>query len=54
MKKAVSILAIVAMTMGMISCETDTDVQETVDLFETLDQESTDGHETTEDGRNDN
>ena len=51
MKKAVSILAIVAMTMGMISCETDTDVQETVDLFETIDQESTDHEHSTNDDR---
>ena len=46
MKKVASILAVAALTMGMVSCETESDVQETVDLFEVLDEEATDGDNT--------
>ncbi|MDC6364929.1 MULTISPECIES: hypothetical protein [Flavobacteriaceae] len=52
MRKVVCILAVVAMGMGMMSCEADTDVQDTESLFEALDQESTDKSESDAEGRN--
>lgn len=45
MKKPLCLFAIAVMTLGIYSCETETDIQETESLFETLEVEtkSTDG-----------
>ncbi|MEO9513542.1 MAG: hypothetical protein ABJN84_11055 [Flavobacteriaceae bacterium] len=45
MKKTLSILAVAAMTVGMISCEAETSTQETEDLFEVFDQDASTGHD---------
>ncbi len=51
MKKVVSIVAVAVLSLGMFSCEAETNVQDTESLFETLEQESTDGNNASEDER---
>ncbi len=51
MKKVVSIVAVVVMSLGMFSCEAETNVQDTESLFETLEQDSTDGNAKTNEER---
>ncbi|WP_175288713.1 hypothetical protein [Flagellimonas eckloniae] len=52
MRKTLSILAIAAMTIGMVSCEAESSVQETEDLFESIaDQDATTGNDSDEDAR---
>ena len=43
MKKVMSILALALLTIGISSCEADTNIQDTEALFEQLDQNATDG-----------
>ncbi|MFC4220026.1 hypothetical protein [Flagellimonas marina] len=45
MKRALSIFALTLLTVGMFSCEPETDVQDTEAMIKTLklDQEATDG-----------
>jgi len=43
MKKVMSILALALLTIGISSCEADTNIQDTEALFEKLDQNATDG-----------
>ncbi|WP_190808965.1 hypothetical protein [Flagellimonas sp. S3867] len=54
MKKTLSILAVAVMTLGLFSCEAETDVAETENLFESIgDQDSTTGNNSgQDDGRN--
>ncbi|WP_420322781.1 hypothetical protein [Flagellimonas sp.] len=55
MKKTLSILALAVMTLGFFSCEAETDVTETENLFESIgDQDSTTGSNNSgqDDGRN--
>jgi len=58
MKKVMSILALALLTIGISSCEADTNIQDTEALFEQLDQNATDGQDsdvevrTEEDGFN--
>ncbi|UII75624.1 hypothetical protein LV716_15370 [Flagellimonas sp. HMM57] len=40
MKRFLRLFAIAAVTLGIYSCETETDVQETESLFETLEVET--------------
>ncbi|MBS9463066.1 hypothetical protein KIM67_11650 [Flagellimonas sp. 389] len=53
MKKTLRLFAIAVMTLGIYSCETETDVQETESLFETLEVEiqGTDGEISPNDDR---
>lgn len=51
MRKVVSIFAVVVMTMGLFSCEAESDVSETEALFETLDQDSSTGKSAGSDDR---
>ena len=51
MKKVLSIVAIAVFTLGLTSCEAETNVQDTESLFETLEQESTDDQNVNEDER---
>lgn len=51
MRKVVSIFAVVVMTMGLFSCEAESDVSETEALFETLDQDSSTGKQNGSDDR---
>lgn len=45
MKKTLSILAMAVFTLGLFSCEAETDVAETETLFESIeDQDSTTGN----------
>ena len=43
MKKVLSILALALLTIGITSCEADTNIQDTEALFVQLDQNATDG-----------
>lgn len=56
MKKTLSILAVAVLTLGMFSCEAESDVQETEALMAALenadDQESTEGTTSPDDDRN--
>ncbi|WP_411030964.1 hypothetical protein [Spongiimicrobium sp. 3-5] len=53
MKKAASILAVVVMSIGMFSCESESSLEETQALYQDLgDENATDGQSTTTDGRN--
>ncbi len=54
MKKTLSILAVALMTLGMFSCEAETDVSETEALMAQLeDQEANTGNSSSQDdGRN--
>lgn len=52
MKKAASILAIALMGMGMVSCENDNAMEETQALYETLEEDATDGSGSKSDPRN--
>ena len=47
MKKALSILAIMVFTVGLFSCEADTNIEETEALFD-VEQNATDGNEVEE------
>ncbi len=52
MKKTLSILAVAVMTLGMFSCEAETDVSETEALMAQLeDQEATGGQNANDDDR---
>lgn len=52
MKKTLSILAIAVMSLGLFSCEAESDVNETEALFETLeDQNANTGNNSTDDDR---
>ncbi|NAY90741.1 hypothetical protein GTQ34_02310 [Muricauda sp. JGD-17] len=51
MKKVLTIAAVALFTLGMFSCEAETDVQEAESLFASLDQEATDGKEANDDDR---
>ncbi len=53
MKKAFGILAVALFSLGMFSCESETSVEETEALFETLkiDGKSVDGNEEVDDHR---
>ena len=53
MKKVFGIVAVAVFSLGLFSCESETNVQETEALFETLkvDQNSVDGDEKVDDGR---
>lgn len=51
MKKAASILAIVLMGMGMVSCENDNAMEETQALYETLEEDANDGNSAKSDVR---
>ena len=52
MKKTVSILAVLVMSIGLFSCEADNNLEETQSLYENLeDTEATDGDEVKDDGR---
>lgn len=53
MKKTLSILALAAMTVGMISCEAETSTQETEELFELIDQEAGGGSNSDKEVRED-
>ena len=44
MKKAFSILAVITLTIGLFSCEADTNIEETEALFD-VEQNATDGQE---------
>lgn len=50
MKKVLSIFAVVVMSIGMFSCESETNLEETQALFENIN--ATDGDEVPPDGRN--
>ena len=53
MKKAASILAVVVMSIGMFSCESESSLEETQALYENLgDENATDGQSSNTDGRN--
>nr|WP_299339958.1 hypothetical protein [Allomuricauda sp.] len=56
MKKIFGLLALAVMTLGIVSCEAETSIEETESLFETIDvqvdQDSVDGAGTVEDPRN--
>jgi len=45
MKKVLSILALAMFTIGISSCEADTNIQDTEALFVQLDQNATDGQD---------
>jgi len=45
MKKVLSILALAMLTIGITSCEADTNIQDTEALFVQLDQNATDGQD---------
>ncbi len=51
MKKVLSIVAIAVFTLGLTSCEAETNVQDTESLFETLEQESTDSNQSNDESR---
>ncbi|WP_425237360.1 hypothetical protein [Ulvibacterium sp.] len=51
MKKAASILAIALMGMGMVSCENDNAMEETQALYETLEEDATDGSQSNNETR---
>lgn len=51
MKKTVSILAVLVMSIGLFSCEADNNLEETQSLYENLDTDATDGNEVKDDGR---
>ncbi len=52
MRKVVSIFAVAVMTMGLFSCEAETNVSETEALFEGLDdQDATEGNKSQDDDR---
>ncbi len=50
MKKTLSILAIMVFTVGLFSCEADTNIEETEALFD-VEQNATDGGEVADEGR---
>ena len=52
MKKVVSIVAVAVLSLGMFSCEAETNVQDTESLFETLEQDSTDDENKSPEERN--
>lgn len=43
MKKALSIFAVMVFSIGLFSCEADTNIEETDALFENIDESSCDG-----------
>jgi len=43
MKKVLSILAVALLTLGITSCEAESNIQDTEALFQQLDQNATDG-----------
>lgn len=51
MKKVLSIVAVAVFSLGMFSCEAETDVQETADLFESLEKDATDAEQSDDDDR---
>lgn len=53
MKKVFGIVAVAVFSLGLFSCEAETNVEETEALFETLkiDENSVDGDETVDNGR---
>nr|WP_299388674.1 hypothetical protein [Allomuricauda sp.] len=52
MRKVLSIFAVVVMSMGVFSCEAETDVNEAEALFESLeDQDATEGSTKQDDDR---
>ncbi|WP_168796327.1 hypothetical protein [Flagellimonas onchidii] len=52
MRKTLSILAIAVFTLGLFSCESETSVAETENLFETLDPDANTGNSKSDDDRN--
>ena len=52
MKKLYGFAAVLVMALGMVSCEAESDVQETEALFETIEVQGTDGDEEMDDERN--
>ncbi|MEO1486800.1 MAG: hypothetical protein AAFU57_13710 [Bacteroidota bacterium] len=51
MKKLYGFAAVLVMALGMVSCEAESDVQETEALFETIDVQGTEGDENTNENR---
>lgn len=53
MKKVFGILAVAVFSLGLFSCESETNVEETEALFETLNAEESavDGHDVDDDDR---
>ncbi|WP_422860137.1 hypothetical protein ACOKFD_04360 [Flagellimonas sp. S174] len=53
MKKVFGIVAVAVFSLGLFSCEAETNVEETEALFETLkvDENAVDGDETVDNGR---
>ncbi|MEK6154288.1 hypothetical protein WIW50_13540 [Flavobacteriaceae bacterium 3-367] len=51
MKKTVSILAVLVMSIGLFSCEADNNLEETQSLYENLDTDATDNDQVDDDGR---
>lgn len=52
MKKVLSVLAVVVMSVGLFSCEADSSVEETQALYENLGEiDATDGNQVDDDGR---
>ena len=51
MKKLYGFAAVLVMALGMISCEAESDVQDTEALFETLEVQGTEGETVEDDNR---
>ncbi|MEO0506884.1 MAG: hypothetical protein AAF090_12090 [Bacteroidota bacterium] len=51
MKQLFGFAAVLVMALGMISCEAESDVQETEALFETIDVQGVEGDESPEENR---
>nr|WP_298790204.1 hypothetical protein [uncultured Allomuricauda sp.] len=51
MKKTLSILAMAVFTLGLFSCEAETDVAETETLFESIEDQDATGGSANDDGR---
>ncbi len=52
MKKVISILAVIVLSIGLFSCEAENNIEETEALYDTIENvDSTDGTETETDGR---
>lgn len=51
MRKVVSVFAVAVMTMGLFSCEAETNVSETENLFESLEDREANGDNKSSDDR---